>query len=105
MPRRSTACRRVSHCVIYSPGASKMPLHAMGSKNSAYAGASGAHRLAWRPDSVAIITKNGGCSSECPPVLFGESGKIISCFLERTMIYCYYPDLRSLPNMRQGILK
>ena len=28
----------------------------------------------------AIITKNGGCSSECPPVLFGESGKIISCF-------------------------
>ena len=48
----------------------------MGSKNSAYAGASGAHRLAWRPDSVAIITKNGGCSRECPPVLFGDSGKI-----------------------------
>ena len=23
------------------------------------------------------------------PDLFGESGKIISCFLERTMIYCY----------------
>lgn len=73
MPRRTTACRRVSHCVIYSPGASKMPLHAMGSKNSAYAGASGAHRLAWRPDSVAIITKNGGCSSECPPVLLVPS--------------------------------
>ena len=52
-----------------------------------------------------IITKTGGCSSECPPDLFGESGKIISCFLECTMIYCYYPDLRSLPNMRQGILK
>ena len=52
-----------------------------------------------------IITKTGGCSSECPPDLFGESGKIISCFLERTMIYCYYPDLRSLSNMRQGILK
>ena len=32
-------------------------------------------------------------------------GKMISCFLERTMIYCYYPDLRSLSNMRQGILK
>ena len=30
-----------------------------------------------------IITKTRGCSSECPPVLFGESGKIISCFLER----------------------
>ena len=34
-----------------------------------------------------------------------HNSKIISCFLECTMIYCYYPDLRSLPNMRQGILK
>ena len=52
-----------------------------------------------------IITKTGRYFSEYPPILFVESGKIISCFLERTMIYCYYPDLRSLPNMRQGILK
>ena len=55
MPRHTAECRRVSHRVVYSPGAPKMPLHAMGSKNSVYAGASGAHRLAWRPDSVALI--------------------------------------------------
>lgn len=30
-----------------------------GSKNSAYAGARGAHRLAWRPGSVALIAKCG----------------------------------------------
>ena len=54
MPRRTAACRRVSHRVIYSPGAPEMPWHAMGSKNSAYAGPSGARRLVHRPDSVAI---------------------------------------------------
>ena len=36
-----------------------MPWHAMGSKNSADAGAGGAHRLAWRPDSVALVAKCG----------------------------------------------
>lgn len=69
MPRRTAACRRVSHCVIYSPGASKMPLHAMGSKNSAYAGASGARRLAWRPDSVAFIAECGEPLQRGFPVL------------------------------------
>ena len=57
MPRCAAMCRYVSHRVIYSSGAPEMPWHAMGSKNSAYAGASGAHRLAWRPDSVALIAK------------------------------------------------
>lgn len=33
--------------------------HATVSKNSAYAGASGAHRLAWRSDSVALVAKYG----------------------------------------------
>lgn len=47
----------------------------------------------------------GPCPAHIHQRIFGESGKIISCFLERTMIYCYYPDLRSLSNMRQGILK
>lgn len=47
----------------------------------------------------------GPCPAHIHQRIFGESGKIISCFLERTMIYCYYLDLRSLSNMRQGILK
>ena len=38
----------------------------------------------------------GPCPAHIHQRIFGESGKIISCFLERTMIYCYYPDLRSL---------
>ena len=57
MPRCDAVCRPVSHRVVYSPGAPKMPLHAMGSKNSACAGTRNAHRLAWRPDSVALIAK------------------------------------------------
>ena len=63
MPRCTVVCRRLSHRVIYSPGAPKMPLHAMGSKNSAYAGASGAHRLAWRPDSVALVCEMRGAAT------------------------------------------
>ncbi len=69
MPRRTAVCRRVSHHFIYSPGAPKMPLHAMGSKNSACAGASGARRLAWRPDSVALIAKCGEPLQQGFPVL------------------------------------
>ena len=56
-------------------------------------------------DRRTIITKTGGYSSEYPSDFICGIGKMISCFLERTMIYCYYPDLRSLSNMRQGILK
>ena len=59
MPRRTAACRHVSHRVIYSLGHTGMPWHAMGSKNSAYAEACGAHRLTWRSDSVALIAKCG----------------------------------------------
>ena len=59
MPRRTAACRHASHRVIYSPDMPEMPWHAMGSKNSAYAGASGAHRLIWRSDSIALIAKCG----------------------------------------------
>ena len=69
MPRRTAVCRRVSHHFIYSPGAPKMPLHAMGSKNSAYAGACSALRLAWRPDSVALIAKCGEPLQRGFPVL------------------------------------
>ena len=69
MPRRTAVCRRVSHHFIYSPGSPKMPLHAMGSKNSACAGASGARRLAWRPDSVALIAKCGEPLQQGFPVL------------------------------------
>jgi hypothetical protein len=35
-----------------------MPWHAMGSKNSAYAGPSGAYRLTWRSDLVALIANS-----------------------------------------------
>ncbi len=69
MPRRTAECRRVSHRVVYSPGAPKMPLHAMGSKNSACAGASGARRLAHRPDSIALIAKCGEPLQRGFPVL------------------------------------
>ena len=69
MPRCTVVCRRVNHRVIYSPGAPKMPLHAMGSKNSAYAGVSGAHSLAWHPDSVALIAKCGEPLQQGFPVL------------------------------------
>ena len=69
MPRGTAVCRHVSHRVIYSPGAPKMPLHAMGSKNSTYAGVSGAHRLAWRPDSVALVAKCGEPLQRGFPVL------------------------------------
>ena len=69
MPRRTAACRRVSHRVIYSPGAPEMPWHAMGSKNSAYAGPSGARRLVHRPDSVALIAKCGEPLQRGFPVL------------------------------------
>ena len=57
MPRRTAVCRHVSHRVIYSPDMPEMPPRATGSKNSAYAGESGARRLAWRPDSVALVAK------------------------------------------------
>ena len=69
MPRGTVVCRHVSHRVIYSPGAPEMPLHAMGSKNSACAGTSGAHRLAWRPDSVALVEKCGEPLQRGFPVL------------------------------------
>ena len=59
MPRRTAVCRHVSHRIIYSPDMPEMPWHAMGSKNSAYAGVLGARRLAWRPASVALIAKCG----------------------------------------------
>ena len=59
MPRCAAVCRRVSHRVVYSPGAPKMSLDAMGSKNSAYVGACGARRLVHRPDSIALIEKCG----------------------------------------------
>ena len=41
----------------------------MGSKNSAYASASGARRLAWRPDSVALVAKCGEPLQRGFPVL------------------------------------
>ena len=59
MPRRTAVYRHVNHRVIYSPDMPEMPWHAMGSKNSAYAGASGAHRLVHRPDSIALIEECG----------------------------------------------
>lgn len=40
-----------------------------GVKNSAYAGPSGAHRLAWRPDSVALVAKCGESLQRGFPVL------------------------------------
>ena len=58
MPRLTAVCRHVSHRVIYSPDMPEMPPRATGSKNSAYAGVSGAHHLAWRPDSVALGTNS-----------------------------------------------
>lgn len=57
MPRRAAMCRHVSHRVIYSPDTPEMPLNAMGSKNSAYAGASGAHRLLCHTDSIVLVVK------------------------------------------------
>ena len=59
MPRRTAVCHRVSHRVIFSPGAPKMLLHAMGSKISAYSGARDAHRLARRSDSLSLVAKCG----------------------------------------------
>lgn len=58
MPLRTAVCRHVSHRVVYSPDMPEMPWHAMGSKNSAYAGPSGAHRLTWRSDLVALIANS-----------------------------------------------
>ena len=69
MPLRTAVCRHVSHRVVYSPDMPEMTWHAMGSKNSAYAGASGAHRLAWRPDSVALVAKCGEPLQRGFPVL------------------------------------
>ena len=46
-----------------------MPLDAMGSKNSAYTGASVAHRLAWRPDSVSLVAICGEPLQRGFPVL------------------------------------
>ena len=69
MPRRTAVCCRVSHRVIYSPFTLEMPWHAMESKNSAYAGASGAHRLSWRPDSVLVVAKCGELLQRGFPVL------------------------------------
>lgn len=53
-PRRTVVCRHVSHRVVYSSYIPEIHWHAMGSKNSAYAGASDAHHLVRRPDSVFI---------------------------------------------------
>ena len=86
MPRRTAVCRRVSHHFIYSPGAPKMPLHAMGSKNSACAGASGARRLAWRPDSVALVAKCGEPLQRGFPVLV--LGGIDLAVLEPCALLC-----------------
>lgn len=69
MPRRTAVCRHVSHRVIYSPDMPEMPPRATGSKNSAYAGASGAHRLARPPDSVAFIAECGEPLQRGFPVL------------------------------------
>ena len=69
MPQCTAVCRHVSHRVIYSPFTLEMTWHAMGSKNSACAGASGAHRLAWRPDSVALVAKCGEPLQRGFPVL------------------------------------
>ncbi len=57
-PRCTAVYRHVSHRVIYSPGTPEMPWLAMGSKNSAYAGARGARRLVWRPDSFALAANS-----------------------------------------------
>ncbi len=70
MPRRTAACRHISHRVIYSPRTLEMPWHAMGSKNSAYAGASrrrpppGLHL-----DSIALVVKRGEPLQRGFPVL------------------------------------
>ena len=86
MPRCTAVCRRVRHHVIYSPGAAKMPLHAMGSKNSACAGVSGAHRLAWRPNSVALIEKRGVPLQRGFPVLvFVDLERVIGVLASRYM--------------------
>ena len=69
MPRRTAVYRHISHRVVYSPGALKMPAYAMGSKNSADAGMSGARRLACRPDSIALIAKCGEPLQRGFPVL------------------------------------
>lgn len=69
MPRRTAVCHHVSHRVIYSPFTLEMPWHAMGSKNSAYADASDAHRLARRPDSVSLVAKCGESLQRGFPVL------------------------------------
>jgi len=58
MPLRTAAYRHVSHRVFYSLCTPEMPWHAMGSKNSADAGAGGDHRLVWRSDLVALIAKS-----------------------------------------------
>ncbi len=57
MPRRTAVCRPVSHRGIYSRSTLETSTCAMGSKNSAYAGTGGAHRLAWRPDSIVLVMK------------------------------------------------
>lgn len=69
MPRRTAACRHVSHRVIYSPGTPEMPWHAMGSKNSAGARAHDAHRLAHHPDSISLIAICGEPLQRGFPVL------------------------------------
>lgn len=69
MPQRTSECRHVSHRVIYSPDTPEMPWHATRSKNSAYARAHGAHRLAHHPDSIALIAKCGEPLQQGFPIL------------------------------------
>ena len=90
MPRRTAACRHVSHRVIYSPDMTEMPWHAMGSKNSAYAGASGAHRLAWHLYSIALIEKCGVPLQRGFPVLV--FGSIDLAVLQLRALLCPQPD-------------
>ena len=59
MPRRTAACRHVSHRVIYSRSMLEMSTYAMGSKNSAGARAHDAHRLFCHPDSIVLVAKCG----------------------------------------------
>ena len=70
---KATAYCRVPPC---KPPRRLLPVHtgnalayAMGSKNSAYAGASGAHHLARRPDSVSLVAKCGEPLQRGFPVL------------------------------------
>ena len=69
MPRRTAACRHVSHRVIYSPDTPEMLPHIMGSKNSTDAGTGGDRRLFCHPDSIVLVAKCGESLQRGFPVL------------------------------------